>query len=441
MNIALLTPGTGSYHCGVCMRDNALAKELIRQGHRALLLPMYLPLTLDEDAATPGVPIFFGGISTYLREKVSFLHHIPRWLDRMLSAKWLLKMLAGRAAKTGGPAVAAMTMSMLKGEEGNQADELTNLIGWLRAAFDGAPLAAVWLSTALQAGLAGRIRSELKVPVVGFLQGEDTFLDGLGQRAPEVWALLAERMRDADVWIAPSRYFAEHMARRLKWSDDEAKRMIRVLPNGISPDHALSDVPPRDGVPTIGYLARFIPGKGLGLLVDAFILLKKRGRIPRLRLRCAGSMTDDDARYVESLRSKLDAAGCGEDVEFLPNISRSEKLHFLHGIDVFSVPAITSEAFGLYVIEALAAGVPVVQPRAWAFPEIVGNTGGGTLFEMGNSPEAVVAALADALETMLLDPERARALGSAGRDAVMRDYSMSRFASAIVDITNSLGKN
>src|SRR5438105_7358477 len=141
MNIALLTPGTGSYHCGVCMRDNALAKELLRQGHRALLLPMYLPLTLAEDAATPGAPIFFGGISTYLREKVPFLQ-LPRWLDRMLSARWLLKMLAGRAAKTGGPKVAAMTMSMLKGEEGNQAGELTNLIGWLRAAFDGAPPAA-----------------------------------------------------------------------------------------------------------------------------------------------------------------------------------------------------------------------------------------------------------------------------------------------------------
>src|SRR5262245_47059695 len=71
MNIILLTAGTGSYHCGVCMRDNALAKELIRQGHRALLVPMYLPLTLDEESSRQA-PIFFGGVSTYLRDKISF---------------------------------------------------------------------------------------------------------------------------------------------------------------------------------------------------------------------------------------------------------------------------------------------------------------------------------------------------------------------------------
>ena len=85
MKIVLLTPGTGSYHCGVCMRDNALAKELHRQGHDALMLPMYLPLTLDEDAASPDTPIFFGGVSTYLREKVPWLRHMPRWIDRLLS--------------------------------------------------------------------------------------------------------------------------------------------------------------------------------------------------------------------------------------------------------------------------------------------------------------------------------------------------------------------
>ena len=183
MNIVLLTPGTGSYHCGVCMRDNALAKELHRQGHRALLLPMYLPLTLDEEAASPGAPIFFGGVSTYLREKFPLLRKMPRWMDRLLSARWILKMLAGRAAaKTGGPEVAEMTLSMLRGEMGNQAGELRELVAWLKTAFDGRPPDSVWLSTALQAGLARSLREEMKVPVVGFLQGEDTFLDGLGSR-------------------------------------------------------------------------------------------------------------------------------------------------------------------------------------------------------------------------------------------------------------------
>jgi glycosyltransferase involved in cell wall biosynthesis len=438
MNIVLLTPGTGSYHCGVCMRDNALAKELHRQGHRALLLPMYLPLTLEEEAASPGAPIFFGGVSTYLREKSALFGHMPRWMDRLLNARWILKLLAGRAAKTGGPEVAEMTLSMLRGEHGNQAGELRELIAWLKRAFDGAPPDAVWLSTALQAGLARSLRDELKIPILGSLQGEDTFLDGLGPRAQEVWALLAERMKDADVWVAPSRYFAEQMAARLQWDGAAMDQWMRVIPNGISLEDFGSETKPPGAAPTIGYLARFVPGKGIGVLVDAFISLKKRNTIPCLRLRCAGSMTAGDARYAETLRTKLDAAGCGGDVEFLPNVSREEKVRFLQSLDVFSVPAIASEAFGLYVIEALAAGVPVVQPRTWAFPEIVSERC-GVLYDPGKTEQSAVAGLADAIEAALRDPARLRALGATARTEAEQKYSLRAMASAFALLAGTLG--
>ncbi len=439
MNIVLLTPGTGSYHCGVCMRDNALAKELHRQGHRALLVPMYLPLTLDEEAASPGAPIFFGGVSTYLREKFPLLRKMPRWVDRLLSARWILKMLAGRAAaKTGGPEVAEMTLSMLRGEMGNQAGELRELVAWLKTAFDGAPPDAVWLSTALQAGLARSLRTELNVPILGFLQGEDTFLDGLGSRSPEIWSLLAERMKDADVWVAPSRYFADLMAARLRWSGAETERRMRVVANGIALEDFAAEPEQHHSAPTIGYLARFVPGKGIGVLVDAFIILKKRNTIAGLRLRCAGSMTDGDARYVETLRANLAAAGCAGDAEFLPNVSREEKIRFLRSLDVFSAPATASEAFGLYVIEALAAGVPVVQPRAWAFPEIVGEAC-GVLFDPGINAESAALALADALEETLRDPARLHVLGAAAREVARGKFSLRGMAASFVELAASLG--
>ena len=439
MNIVLLTPGTGSYHCGVCMRDNALAKELHRQGHRALLLPMYLPLTLDEEAASPGAPIFFGGVSTYLREKFPLLRKMPRWMDRLLSARWILKMLAGRAAaKTGGPEVAEMTLSMLRGEMGNQAGELRELVAWLKTAFDGRPPDSVWLSTALQAGLARSLREELKVPIVGFLQGEDTFLDGLGSRAPEIWALLAERMKDADVWVAPSKYFAKLMAARLRWSDAETEQRMRVIQNGIALEDFDAEPEQPHSAPTIGYLARFVPGKGIGVLVDAFMILKKRNTIAGLRLRCAGSMADGDARYVDMLRAKLAAADCAGDVEFLPNVSREEKVRFLRSLDVFSAPATASEAFGLYVIEAMAAGVPVVQPRAWAFPEIVGERA-GVLFDPGKNEDGTALALADALEEILRDPARLRACGAAARELAREKYSLRGMASSFAQLAAPLG--
>jgi glycosyltransferase involved in cell wall biosynthesis len=439
MNIVLLTPGTGSYHCGVCMRDNALAKELHRQGHNAIMLPMYLPLTLDEDAASPDTPIFFGGVSTYLREKVPWMRHMPRWLDRLLSQRTLLKLLAGKAAaQTGGPDVAEMTLSMLRGEQGNQAGEIEELIAWLREY--GKP-DAVWFSTALQAGLARRIKAELGVPVLGFLQGEDSFIDGLGAPwSARVWSLLAERLRDADRWIAPSRYFAELMAQKMGWSGAEREQRMQVVPNGISLEGYRTGLEPAAAVhpPVIGYLARFTRGKGIGLLVEAFILLKKRGRFPGAKLRCAGSMTEGDARYVETLRARLTAAGYAPDVEWQPNVSREEKITFLESLTLFSVPAMYGEAFGMYVIEALAAGVPVILPDTAAFPEIIENSAGGRLFPVGVSESENAEHLADALEALLAAPEEARALGAQGRAAVERDYTIGRLAERLVATTREM---
>jgi glycosyltransferase involved in cell wall biosynthesis len=417
------------------MRDNALAKELHRQGHDALMLPMYLPLTLDEDAASPDTPIFFGGVSTYLREKIPWLRHMPRWLDRLLSSRALLRLVAGKAAaRTGGPDVANLTLSMLRGEHGNQAAEIEELITWLRE--HGRP-DVVWLSTALQAGLAKRIKAEIGVPVLGFLQGEDAFIDGLGLPwSEQVWKLLGERMRDADRWIAPSQYFADLMANRIGWTAADREKGLQVVPNGLSLD-GYSAVPVH-ATQTIGYLARFIPGKGLGLLIDAFIALKKRGRFPQAKLRCAGSMTEGDARYVETLKARLRTAGYESEVEWFPNVSREEKIAFLEGLTLFSVPATYGEAFGMYVIEALAAGVPVVLPKSAAFPELVEATGGGQLFELSASEDVNAERLADTLESLLVDPEKACNLGESGRTAVQREYTIGRLAERLVAITREM---
>jgi glycosyltransferase involved in cell wall biosynthesis len=327
-----------------------------------------------------------------------------------------------------------MTLSMLRGEHGNQAGEIEELIGWLR---EHARPDAIWLSTALQAGLARRIKAELGVPVLGFLQGEDSFIDGLGAPwSEQVWALLGERMRDADAWIAPSHYFADLVARRLGWTAAERDRRIQIVPNGTSLDgyRAERETPAQ----VIGYLARFIPAKGLGLLVDAFITLKKRGRHPETRLRCAGSMTAFDAPYVETLKVRLRAAGYEQNVDWHPNVSRKQKIAFLESLTLFSVPATYGEAFGLYVIEALAAGVPVVLPNTAAFPELVAATEGGRLFELGASAAENAGRLADALEALLAAPEEARALGASGRAAVRREFTISRLAERLASITREM---
>jgi len=423
MKIVLLTPGTGSYYCGVCMRDNALAREAIRQGHDAVMLPMYLPLTLDETSANAKAPVFFGGVNVYLQQKFAFFRSSPRWLDRLLNARGFLRLAAKKSGMTSGPEIGEITLSMLRGEEGNQGKELEVLIQWLQT--HGKP-DAVWLSTALLAGLARRITQELQIPVLCSLQGEDVFLDELPEPwRTRGWETLAERGRDIAAFIAPSRYYGDLMGKRLGL----APAQLRVIPNGISLEGFETPGEPSNP-PVIGFLARFIEGKGLGLVIDAFIELKRRNRFPSIRLRCIGAMTEGDERYVAALKARLGKAGCLDAVEFHPNVSREDKISLLKTLTLLSVPTKYGEAFGLFLIETLAAGVPVVQPRTASFPEIVDETGGGILFE-----EMTPAACADAWESLLGDPERAKKLGRQGRESVFRNYSIERLASRYLELT------
>jgi glycosyltransferase involved in cell wall biosynthesis len=424
MKIFLLTPGTGSYHCGVCIRDNALAKELHRQGHDAVMLPMYLPLTLDEAAASPETPIFFGGINVFLQQKIPLFRHTPRWLDSVFNNRWLLKKVAGSAAsQTGGSDIGDLTHSMLLGEDGKQAKELDELIAWMRV--HGKP-DAVWLSTALLVGLAGRIRRELKIPVLGSLQGEDSFLDSLDEPwRTRCWETLAERSRDVSAFIAPSRYYADLMSDRMKLGPEK----VRVIGNGVA-HKEFSVSPESPTIPTIGYLSRMVANKGLGTVIDAFILLKKRGHAAKARLIVAGAMTGHDEHYVESLKQKINSAGCHDDVEFRPNIDRAEKSAFLQQLTLMTVPATYGEAFGLYIVEAWACGVPVVQPRCAAFPELIEATGAGRLFEPANTQSLV-----DEWEKLLVNPAKARELGLKGRAAVEGEFSLSRMAERFVEVT------
>jgi glycosyltransferase involved in cell wall biosynthesis len=418
MKIVFLTPGTGSYYCGVCMRDNAIAREMIRQGHEALLVPMYLPLTLDEQQASAHLPVFYGGISVYLKQKFAFFRSTPRWLDKLLNARGFLRLAGKQAGMTGGQELGDITISMLRGEEGNQARELDELVRWVAQERPD----VVWLSTALLAGLARRIKRELGIPVFCSLQGEDTFLDELSEPArTEAWQTLADRARDLECVVSPSTWYSELMGRRMQLAPEQ----LRTIPNGINLEGYAPGEPEQP--PVIGFLARLIPGKGLGLVADAFVELKRRARFPQTRLRCIGAMTAADERYVQTLQKKIAAAGLTADVEFRPNVSREEKIAGLQTLTLLTTPTTYGESFGLFLLEAMAAGVPVVQPRTAAFPEIVEQTGGGILFD-----EITPSGLADAWESLLADPARARELGRRGRASVESDYSIERLASNLL---------
>jgi glycosyltransferase involved in cell wall biosynthesis len=422
LHIVQITPGAGKMFCGACLRDNALVTALRKLGHTATLVPLYLPLTLDEEDQS-GAPIFFGGINVYLEQQSPLFRRAPEWLRQVLASPALLKWAAGPALRTRPATLGPLTISMLRGEEGNQARELDHLLDWLRAEKPD----VVSLSNALLVGLVRRIKAELRVPVVCSLQGEDWFLDALPEpdRA-QAWQTAGERAADVDLFISPSRYFAELMQRRLK----VAPKRMRVMYNGLNLDGYTAAAPGPPGTPPVlGYFARMCREKGLERLVHAFINIKQRRRIKNLKLRVGGSCGPADQLLVDELRGRLESAGLLGDVEFSPNLSRADKQAFLRSLTVFSVPAEYGEAFGLYVIEALACGVPVVQLRHGAFPELVGATGGGVLCEAGDE-----SALALAIESLLLEPDRARSLGLAGQKAVQERFGIEAMARQMADL-------
>jgi glycosyltransferase involved in cell wall biosynthesis len=432
MTIVQITPGAGGMYCGNCFRDNALVAELRKQGHDVTMLPLYLPMTLDEQDQSAGAPIFFSGVNVYLEQKSSLFRHMPGWLHRWFASPKILQWAAGRAAKTRAADVGDLTLSMMRGEDGNQARELDELIVWLKA---HNPPDIICLSNALLVGMVRKLKRELVVPVVVTLQGEDTFLDALPPRERDAaWQLLTERARDVDLFIAPSRYYDELMSRRLNLRPNQS----RVIYNGINLDGFEIQNPESRirNPPTLGYFARMCREKGLDLLVDVFIGLRHRNRVPGLKLHVGGGCGPSDEPFVAEQKRRLESAGVLGDVRFFPNVSREEKLAFLRDLTVFSTPALYGEAFGLYVIEALAAGVPVVQPRHGAFSEIIEETGGGLIAEPN------VTALADGIESLLLDTARARALGAAGRNAVHERFSIQAMAEQTgTTYTEMLGAN
>jgi glycosyltransferase involved in cell wall biosynthesis len=422
LNIVQITPGAGGMYCGNCLRDNALVGALRQMGHRTLMVPLYLPMRLEQADNSAGTPLFFGGVNVYLEQKSALFRATPRWLHRLFDAPGLLAWASGRAARTRARDLGPLTLSMLRGELGHQARELEELVNWLKTSVEAD---VICLSNALLAGLARRIKAELGLPVVCFLQGEDSFLNALPDYHRETaWRTLAERAAEIDLFIAPSHYFGDLMRDRLKLPAER----VRVVYNGIKLDgygdaEGRPPKPNAEGRQVLGYFARMCPEKGLDTLVEAFLILKKQAQHKKLVLRVGGGLGPADKKFVKSLRRKLEQAGLAGQYEFCPNLTLAAKQDFYRSLSVLSVPALYGEAFGLYIIEALASAVPVVQPEVAAFPELIKETGGGLLCKPGD-PQA----LADALAQLLQSPDYSRGLGATGRRGVLRDFSIETMA-------------
>ncbi len=414
MRILHLTPGTGSFHCGSCLRDNALIKALRAHGHDAIIAPLYLPMVTDVDDMGGGAPVRVGGISLYLQQKFPLFHYLPGFIRHWFDDEKRLRWAARHMGMTSANDLGEMTVGSLLGEAGRQWPEWQRLVDWVT---DEVKPDVITLSNALLVGLVPALHRRLGVPIVCCVQGEDAFLDTLVEPfRTQAWDLVREHAKLVSKFVAPSKFYADVMARRMNVPADQ----MEVVYNGLNFD-AYDRERTEPEHPTIGYLARMIHGKGLTTLVDAFIALAARDTVPGVRLRVAGAKMAIDDAYVGDLQRRIKAAKLDDRVTWEPNLTFDEKAKFLHEVTVFSVPATYGEAFGLYVAEAQACGVPVVQPRHGAFPEILDVTQGGVICDPDDAE-----ALSYSLEDLLLNEAKRRQMGEIAKFHARSHFSAAR---------------
>jgi glycosyltransferase involved in cell wall biosynthesis len=427
MRIVQVVPGSGdNFYCENCVRDNATVRALARAGQDVIAVPMYLPPLVDRVEAIAAAPVFYGGINSYLQQHSAFFRKTPRWFDRIFDSRLLLRMAARRAGSVRASGLGELTLSVMKGAEGKQVKELDRLMRWL----GGQPRPDVaHLSTSLLLGIGVEIKKRLGVPLVCTLQDEDVWLDAMEEPSrTQCWDTMAELGRHVDAFIAVSRSFGEVMRDRMRIPAGR----LHVVPVGVDPGDPPRGAPPDP--PAIGFLGRQARSLGLGLLVEAFLALKKQDRFRSLRLHLSGGKTADDGPFLEELARTFAAEGIAGDVQTFDDFDPKARRAFMDTLTVMSVPVPNGVAFGSFIVESLAAGVPVVQPRLGSFAELIEATGGGTLYDPREP-----GGLARALGELLGDPARRAELGRRGRESVERSYTLDTMARQMMQVYEAAG--
>ena len=427
MRIAYLAAGAAGMYCGSCLHDNTLAGALLKLGEDVILTPIYTPLRTDEpDVSEPRV--FYGGINAYLQQKFPLFRRTPRWVDGWLDHPALLRVATRGAASVDPAKLGDMTVSMLRGEEGNQSKELAKLVDWL---IDEVQPDVVHLSNSMMLGLARQISARCGPPVVCSLSGEDIFLEKLvPPHYEQARQLLRERAQEVNAFVALNGYYADFMAEYLT----VPRERVHVIPHGLELEGHGDRRTRVVGAPRrIGFLARICHDKGLHLLADACEQLAVRDDVPTFELHAAGYLGEGDRLYLDEIQHRLGRGPLAGRFTYHGELDRPAKIAFLQSLDVMSLPTVYRESKGLPVLEALANGVPVALPAHGTFPELVADTGGGVLHKPLD-----VGDLVDTLADLLNHPERGEQLGRAGQQVVRERYHARVMAEKTLELYRTL---
>jgi len=422
MKILHIIPGSGgTFYCGNCLRDSKYVDALKEMGHQVVKIPMYLPLFGHEEDFGE-VPVFYGAIETYLQQLYPIFRKSPKWFIRFLNSKPMLKLAANMSGSTDAKGLDEMTISMLLGEEGKQKEELERMVNWIA---DHCEPDVIHISNALLLGMAPRMKEKLGCAIFCSLQDEDGWVEVMEPHHQErVWQLMHEKSSAVDAFIGVSRYFSDLMQKRMNIPVEK----IHTLYLGVDrSDYRVKPV--REKPRNIGFISRLCYDNGLDILVESFISLKQIKGNEDIRLILTGGTTGADKKFIRGLKKKIRNHNLDKDVEWQEDFEEDSRLEFFDRVSLISVPVRKELAFGLYLLEAMASGVPVLQPDEGAFPEIISISGGGEMYHP-NSPDA----LSEKLDELLSRPDKLEELGRKGREGVAEYFDIFRQAEEMVKL-------
>ncbi|TWU48578.1 2-deoxystreptamine glucosyltransferase [Rubripirellula tenax] len=425
MKAVFLTAGAAGMYCGSCMHDNAMARAMIANGVDCLLQPVYTPIRTDEESVA-SKRVFFGGIHIYLMQQFPWLRWVPDPIRRTLDWTPLLNLATRKTHTTDAAMLGRLTISMLKGRDGQQAGEVRRLTRWLS---DEIRPDAVLLSNLLIGGSLPAIRESMPdTRLAVLLQGDDIFFDYLPSKyREEVIKLCRHLVKSVDRFIVHSRFYGDKMGALLQIPDE--KIFVTPLSIDVGPFKSAAKPIRTDRQFRLGYMARIAPEKGLHHLVNAFIELAKHPSHDDLCLEVAGWLGDNNQRYFDDLGSRIGEAGLTERFIYHGSPSLTEKVAFLQSLDLLCVPTEYEDPKGLFVLEALAAGVPVLQPDHGAFGELIAATGGGQTFRPRDADDLIRL-----VEQIKHDPEGRRRFSEVGSAAVHANHSTEHAAKRLSEI-------
>jgi len=421
--VYLITGSGGSFYCGNCYRDMLYVKAIRKvPGVIARAVPLYLPPDSENIRNGFEKEVFFGAISMYLREKVRIFKNMPVFLEKLVNSNPLLKLAANQAGTTRTEGLEDLTLSMIEGDNAFRKHEVDRLVKYLVA---GGKPDVIHLSNALILGLARQLKQRMNVKIVCSLLNEDDWIDDMAEPyQSNAWKMIAKEAHYVDSFITPSIYSRELFKRKTGLKGDN----VHIVPLGFDPESS-DHIRTGSASPALGYFCRVNAHNGFDKLADAFIEIRLKNLVPGLTLHVCGGFTGDDKPFISRQIKKIKEQGLEKSVRIYPEFMGNKKLEFFNNVDVISVPVRKYDVYGLYILEANGAGIPVVQPATGAFPEIVGMTGGGLIYSPDNNEELV-----NTLVKLLNDPVLQKELGDAGRKNVKSELSLEKMSIALSGI-------